>query len=102
MLTGKTQPLEIAKKVLDPETIRSVNKAPYNRFGWAILDRWAFNSPDLLKNLEKEGEVVLLGRLLEQQETEQSALSTTAALEQQAAGTMPHEILQALEINTEL
>lgn len=102
MLTAKTQPLQHAKQVLLPTTIEAVRRQPYNHYGWTILDRWAYNSPNQLKALENLGEVVLLGRLLEQQEAEQQALTTAAAIDSINQGSMAHEILQASEIKTEL
>jgi hypothetical protein len=66
MLTGQPQPLEVASKTLKAETLKAVRSSPsYNLKGWKILDRWAFNTPDRLVALEAEGEVILLGRLLE-------------------------------------
>ncbi|WP_220460781.1 hypothetical protein [Pseudomonas monteilii] len=101
MLIGQQQPLEIASKVLKAETMQALRNSPsYNLQGWKILDRWAFNSPDRLIALETEGEVILLGRLLEQQTIEQTVLSR--AIEQLQAGSTPHEILEQNEINTEL
>ncbi|CUJ64349.1 hypothetical protein ACUDCK_29690 (plasmid) [Achromobacter sp. CF-sbj1-Ac2-l] len=102
MLTTKTQPLQHAKQVLLPTTIEAVRRQPYNRFGWTILDRWAYNSPKQLKELESLGEVVLLGRLLEQQELEQQALTSAEAIDSINQGSLAHEILLALEIKTEL
>ncbi|WP_243772020.1 hypothetical protein [Burkholderia anthina] len=46
--------------------------------GWQILDHWAFESPAHLRALEAVGEVILLGRLLEQRRqclTEQDILA---------------------------
>jgi len=39
------------------------------RVGWQILDCWAFNFPERLRALEAQGELLLLGRLLEQTPT---------------------------------
>ncbi|MDR5791692.1 hypothetical protein P9281_34665 [Caballeronia sp. LP003] len=94
--------LQYAKTVLTAETLKLINKPPYNHYGWKILDRWAYNSPRELKELETQGELVLLSRLLEQQQLEQDALTTTQALEALATGTVPHEILAENEIATEL
>lgn len=96
MIEGQSKPLEQASKFLQASTLRAVSKAPYNRFGWAILDRWATNSPRQLVELEAKGEVVLLGRLLEQQDLEQEAL--TEASPEMAA----HETLAMREIKSEL
>lgn len=96
MIEGQTEPLVQAAKVLKMSTLRAASKAPYNRFGWAILDRWAMNSPRQLIELEAQGEVILLGRLLEQQTIEQEAL--TNATPEMA----PHETLAMREIESEL
>ncbi|WP_247655471.1 hypothetical protein [Stutzerimonas frequens] len=101
MLTGQHQPLELAAKVLQNETLQAVRSSPsFNLQGWKILDRWAFNSPQELRALEDQGEVILLGRLLEQQQLEQQVLSRS--LDQLQQGQMEHEILAQNEINTEL
>ena len=101
MLTGQHQPLVLAAKVLQNETLQAVRNSPsFNLQGWKILDRWAFNSPQELRALEDQGEVILLGRLLEQQQLEQQVLSRS--LDQLQQGQMEHEILAQNEINTEL
>ena len=102
MLTGKTLPLQHAKQVLLQTTLEATRRQPYNHYGWRILDRWAYNSPEKLKQLERQGEVILLGKLLEQQELEQEALTSQVALEALSQGSLAHEILQAMEIETEL
>lgn len=101
MLTGQQQPLTIAARVLRPATIEAVRRSPsFHLQGWKILDRWAFNSPRQLQDLEIQGEVVLLGRLLEQQTIEHQVLSD--AREQRQSGQSDHEILTSAEIRTEL
>lgn len=100
MLIGNVQPLEVAARVLKLETLMEVRKAPYNLQGWKILDRWAMNSPERLKALETTGEMVLLSRLLEQQNLEQTILLESLALADE--GMMEHEILALREIATEL
>lgn len=101
MLTTSTQPLALAARVLMPATLEAVRRSPsFHLQGWKILDRWAVNSPQKLKALEKQGEVILLGRLLQQQEIEHQVL--TAASSQQWSGMAEHEILAAHEIATEL
>ena len=101
MLIGQQQPLAIAAQVLKPATLQAVRRSPsFHLRGWKILDRWAFNSPEKLRALEAQGEVILLGRLLEQQQLEHQAM--TAAAEQQREGLAEHEILAMHEINTEL
>lgn len=100
MLIGNVQPLEVAARVLKLETLMEVRKAPYNLQGWKILDRWAMNSPERLKALETAGEMVLLSRLLGQQNLEQTILLESLALADE--GMMEHEILALREIATEL
>lgn len=98
-----TRPLSIAAAVLTPATLASVRRSPsFHRRGWQILDRWAFENPAQLRAIEAEGEVVLLGRLLEQQLIEHQALRSAAALEQRRRGLVEHEILALHEIRTTL
>ena len=54
MLDRQTYPLEIARKVLKPETINDVRSGGYTSLGYSILDRWALNSPEELRKLEAE------------------------------------------------
>jgi hypothetical protein len=101
MLTTSTQPLALAARILMPATLEAVRRSPsVHLLGWKILDRWAVNSPLKLKALEQQGEMMLVGRLLQQQEIEHQVL--TAALGQQWRGMAEHEILAAHEIATEL
>jgi hypothetical protein len=100
MLEGNLKPLDVAKRVLLPETISSVRSKPYHLCGWKILDRWAMNSPAKLKALENEGEVALLGRLLDQQVIEHTILLEAA--EQLQEGVTEYEILTQSGVQTEL
>lgn len=101
MFSTKTQPLDIAARILKPQTIRAVRQSSaFHLRGWAILDRWALNSPQKLQALEQEGEIVLLGRLLEQQQMEHQAIA--AAANGPLSGQADLEILSAQEIQTEL
>ncbi|MCA7961142.1 hypothetical protein [Burkholderia multivorans] len=103
MLTEPIQPLSIAAAVLAPATLGSIRRSvSFHRRGWQILDRWAFESPAQLRALETEGEVILLGRLLEQQQREHKALRSAAALEQRRRGVAEQEILALYEICTTL
>lgn len=96
-------PLTIAASVLASSSIQSVLRSPsYHARGWQILDRWAFSCPEQLRRLEADGEVIMLGRLLEQQGIEHQVLSSTAGLEQRSRGLAEHEILALHEISTEL
>ncbi len=103
MLIGQQQPLEIAAKILKPATIEIVLRSPsFHLRGWKILDRWAFNSPEKLRTLEAQGEVILLGRLLDQQQTEHQVLTNSHSMEQLQSGLTEHDILAKNEISTEL
>lgn len=96
-------PLRIASGVLAATTIESVRRSTsYNACGWQILDRWAFNSPEQLRSLEAQGELLLLGRLLEQQILEHEALISPFALAQRRQGLAEHEVLALWGISTEL
>ena len=102
MITRDTQPLEIAARILKPDTIQSVKRSPsYHAHGWKILDRWAFNSPEKLLALETKGEMLLLIRLLEQQDLEFEILTNTID-QRREQGLTEYDILAMHEINTEL
>lgn len=95
--------LSVAANVLASATIESVLRSPsYHDRGWQILDRWAFNCPERLRRLEADGEILLLGRLLEQQGIEHQVVSSAAGLVLRSTGLAEHEILSMYEINTEL
>lgn len=74
MLTNDSPPLALASKVLKIQTLRAVARQPFNRFGWSILDRWAFDTPAALQALEAQGLAALRARVLEQQEQEVQVL----------------------------
>lgn len=102
MLSNST-PLSIAANVLARATLESVlRSSSYHARGWQILDRWAFDCPEQLRKLEADGEIILLGRLLEQQEIEHQVLSSMAGLEQCSHGLAEYEVLALHEIRTEL
>lgn len=101
MLIGQTSPLELAKRVLQPATISAVRDCrDIHLRGWKILDRWAFNSPQKLRELESSGEVLLLGRLLEQQTLEHVVLMESP--DSLNAGTTESELLEMNHVQTEL
>jgi hypothetical protein len=102
MLDRPTAPLEIARKVLKPETIRRVKLDGFPSSTYSILDRWALNSPDELKRLEQRGEMDFLLRLDEQQIIEHRALCSDEAWEMEHRGMSKWEILRILGIDTEL
>ena len=56
MIDRQTTPLELASRVLEPETIREIKLCPgFDRRAYLILDRWALNEPEALKRLEMSG-----------------------------------------------
>ena len=75
MLDRQTAPLEIASRILEPETIREIrqNRQAIDRTGYQILDRWALNQPEELKALEMRDADLVMLRLYEQQELEGDA-----------------------------
>lgn len=97
MLTMRSRPLAIAATVLSPAMIEQVRREPINRFGWQILDRWAYNTPEKLRALEGQGDIVLLNRLLHQQRLETDALTCPGSGHLSVA-----ERLQTYEIEPEL
>jgi hypothetical protein len=100
MQTGPTSPLEFAQKVLSQEILKVIIHSPsYNPRSWKILDRWAYNSPQKLRQLEAQGEIILLSRLLEQQYLETEVLDQA---EEMADGMAEHEILEMHHVQTEL
>ncbi|QVI75549.1 hypothetical protein [Pseudomonas syringae] len=102
MLINHT-PLRIASGVLAATTIDSVRRSTsYHACGWKILDRWAFNSPEQLRAFEAQGELLLLGRLLEQQIVEHEALISPRGLTQRRQGLAEQEVLALSGISTEL
>lgn len=70
MLDRQTAPLEIARTVLRPETIREVCNAGFTNSAYLILDRWALNQPDELRRLETLSTLGLIVTLSQQQTRE--------------------------------
>ncbi len=97
-----TNPLEIAASVLRPETIRSIRNNGFTNSAYLILDRWALNNPDELKQLEQQGESALLRRLKRQQTVEKRTLCSDAAWQANRRGMTDFEILLEAGIDMEL
>ena len=73
---AKNQPLQSAEKILTPETIVYIRQTDeISVHGCYILDRWATYQPSQLKQLEEQGDIVLLNRLYQQQQTELNILN---------------------------
>lgn len=101
MITQQTQPLVIAARELNPETIQAILQSPsFGPQAWKILDRWALNSPSRLKQLETDGELTLLGKVLEQQRLELEALHNLTG--ELTMGLAQHELLVLQAVKTGL
>ena len=73
---AQNQPLAQAEKVLKPETIIFIRQTDeISVHGCYVLDRWATYQPSQLKQLEEQGDIVLLNRLYQQQQTELDILN---------------------------
>lgn len=99
MSFSNPQPLALAARVLETETLESFRKPPYTLRGWKILDRWALNSPYDLKKMEQYDLVSLLNRVLDQQTLETNVLTDALST---SDGMAEHEILAMREVKTEL
>ena len=102
MLDRQNYPLEIARKVLKPETINDVRSGGYTSLGYSILDRWALNSPEELKMLEAMGKFDFDLKLYGQQQTEARALSSETARQASQRGMSDSEILESMGIDMSL
>lgn len=102
MLDRQTYPLEIARKVLKPETINDVRSGGYTSLGYSILDRWALNSPEELKKLEAMGDIPFMVKLYGQQQTEAEALSSETSRQASLRGMSDSEILEGMGIDMSL
>lgn len=102
MFDRQTCPLEIARKVLKPETINDVRSGGYTLLGYSILDRWALNSPEELKKLEAKGSIAFDLKVFGQQQTEARALSSETARQASLRGMSDSEILQNMGIDMSL
>ena len=102
MLDRQTFPLEIARKVLKPETINDVRSGGYTSLGYSILDRWALNSPEDLKKLEAMGDIPFMVKLYGQQQKEAEALSSETSRQASLRGMSDSEILESMGIDMRL
>ncbi len=102
MLDRQTAPLEIARTVLRPETIREVRSAGLTNTAYLILDRWALNQPDDLRRLEAMNTLGLIVTLSQQQTREANVLNSDSAREASRQGMSDWEILQNAGIDTSL
>ena len=105
MIDRKTNPLELASRVLEPETIRKIrHHRGLNRLHYLILDRWALNEPEALKRLELSGKTTmrLVGRLYDQEVREEQALCSDEGIQMRMSGMSNWEILELMGVDTRL
>ena len=102
MLDRQTAPLEIARTVLRPETIREVCNAGFTNSAYLILDRWALNQPDELRRLETLSTLGLIVTLSQQQTREANVLNSDSAWEASRQGMSDWDILQNAGLDTSL
>ena len=102
MLDRQTAPLEIARTVLRPETIRSVRTEGNTNSAYLILDRWALNQPDELRRLEAMGPIDFMLVLSQQQQLEKSVLTSDSGWEASRQGMSDWEILQNAGVDMSL
>lgn len=102
-MLSKNPQLSIASGVLTDDTIEAVRRSPsFHARAWQILDRWALNSPAELCRMELAGEIILLERLLIQQDLEHQNLRSEEGLNHQRHGLTEHEILVLHDISGRL
>ena len=105
MIDRKTNPLELASRVLEPETIREIKLCPgFGRCAYLILDRWALNEPEALKRLEMSGKTTmrLMNRLYDQDAREEQALCSDEGIQMSMSGMSNWEILEIMGVDTRL
>ena len=105
MIDRQTNPLELASRVLEPETIREIRHSPdFNRLHYLILDRWSLNEPEALKRLEMSGKTImrLLDRLYDQEVREEQALCSDEGIQMRMSGMSNWEILELMGVDTRL
>ena len=91
-----------AGQVLQTSTILRVNKcSTVNYRGMEILERWATNQAEELRELERNSFHLMI-RLLEQQDLEANILDLPESLEQLSRGLTASEILTMREVNMSL
>lgn len=91
-----------AENVLRPETLARLRTAPLTSSACSILERWAINTPELLRQLEKSGPSLLLSRLLEQERVEKTALESPKGRLLLSQGLSRWEVLTEMNVNPNL
>lgn len=102
MQAQQTAPLEIARTILAPETIREIRQMGFSHSAYNIIDRWALNSPEKLKSLEQQGSMKFMIALNYQYQAETQILNSESARQARFHGMSDFEILTTAEVDTEL
>ena len=105
MIDRQTNPLELASRVLEPETIREIRyHEGLSRCHYLILDRWALNEPEALKKLEQEDRSLteLIFRVYDQDAMEEQALCSDEGIQMRMSGMSNWEILELMGVDTRL
>lgn len=102
MLDKPTNPLDIARTVLKPETISEIKMWGFTNSAYLILDRWALNCPDELKELEARDNLDLMIRLDQQQSLERRILCSETARQASLRGMSDWEILESCGVELNL
>ena len=102
MLDKPTNPLDIARTVLKPETIEEVKTGGFPNSAYLILGRWALNCPDDLKELEARDNLDLMIRLDQQQSLERRILCSETARQASLRGMSDWEILESCGVELNL
>ncbi len=96
MLDRQTSPLEIAERVLSVETMQYIENANLSLTAQKILDRWALNAPDLLRELEQEGVETLIQQIHDAAQQEKDILHSESAKRAREYGMCDMEIMQEM------
>jgi len=75
MLTTKTQPLEVAARVLTHDSITELKRGSFGLREWKVADRWASSTPTQLAALEAKGQILLLDAISQQAHRERTSLA---------------------------
>ena len=102
MFDQQTMPLQAARKVLRPETMYEVRSLGYSGEAYSILDRWATNQPEDLRQLEAQGMIPLMLALSSQTRLEAQALNSPSAQQAREQGMCSMDILQSCGIDMSL
>ncbi len=96
MLDRQTPLLEIARRILLPESMRLIEEADISVSAKQVLDRWAFNDPTSLCEVERDGVEFLLQKIQEEADLEDEILNSISAKRAREHGMCDMEIMQIM------